>query len=83
MFNKLQNLKKSSTVVEMYYDDAAGQDPSVGTLRVRETNGATYDFKDVPQHVVQTVLAAPDLGLAYSSHIRNGGYKWNRVGFDD
>ncbi len=50
---------------------AVGYDPSTGRMKIRFTQGHTYDFCRVPEHVFQGLLNARSKGGYYNDHIRD------------
>ena len=50
---------------------AVGYDPARRHMRITFSQGNTYDFCDVPQHVFDELLQAPSKGTYYNDHIRD------------
>lgn len=50
---------------------AIGYDPSTMHMRIRFSQGDTYDYCGVPAHVFQGLLNARSKGAYYNDHIRD------------
>ena len=59
--------------------DTVAYDPSSNTLEISFKSGSTYQFYDVPQHVVDALLGAPSKGSYFNEAIKNGGYRYTRL----
>jgi hypothetical protein len=55
-----------------------GYDAATFILRVEFKNGATYDYFDVPAHVVDAMKAAPSKGQFLAYQIK-GTYRYARA----
>ena len=50
---------------------AVGYDPARRHMRITFSQGNTYDFCGVPQHVFDGLLQAPSKGSYYNDHIKD------------
>jgi hypothetical protein len=50
---------------------AVGYDPATRRMKITFTEGKTYDFCFVPEHIFNGLLAASSKGTYYNSHIRD------------
>lgn len=75
-FSRINNLKPSSMIHELHYD-ADNQ-----VLRTKFTNGDIGDHYDVPSNVVEQLRTSESLGSAYHKLIKNGGYRYEKVGVE-
>jgi hypothetical protein len=50
---------------------AVGYDAATRRMKIRFTQGWTYDFCNVPQHIFDGLLRAPSKGTYYNNHIRD------------
>lgn len=55
-----------------------GYDPSAAVLRVEFKSGGTYEYYDVPAHIVDAMKAAPSKGQFLAYQIK-GTYRYARV----
>ncbi|MEJ7927828.1 KTSC domain-containing protein [Sphingobium sp. AN641] len=55
-----------------------GYDPGTSVLRVEFKNGGTYEYYDVPSHVVDAMKSAPSKGQFLAYQIK-GTYRYARV----
>jgi hypothetical protein len=47
-----------------------GYDPATETLTVRFTNGGTYSYPGVPEHVHASLMAAESIGKHFYANVR-------------
>ena len=50
---------------------AVGYDPQTRRMRITFSQGHTYDFCGVPQHVFDGLMRAPSKGSYYNDHIKD------------
>ena len=50
---------------------AVGYDPSSRRMKITFTQGHTYDFCGVPQHIYQGLMRAISKGTYYNDHIKD------------
>lgn len=50
------------------------------TLKVRFKGGAEYHYYGVPETVFDEVVAAESVGRTFNSSVKNGGYRFEKVG---
>ena len=50
---------------------AIGYDPGSKRMRIKFTNGNTYDFCNVPEHVFNGLLKASSKGTYYTDHVKD------------
>jgi len=50
---------------------AVGYDPSTGRMKIAFTQGHTYDFCRVPQHVYEGLMRAYSKGSYYNDNIKD------------
>lgn len=50
---------------------AVGYNPQTRRMKMRFTQGNTYDFCRVPEHIFQGLLHAGSKGTYYNDHIRD------------
>ena len=50
---------------------AVGYDPATRRMRIAFSEGKTYDFCGVPEHIFNGLLAASSKGTYYNNHIRD------------
>lgn len=55
-----------------------GHDPETGTLQVEFHNGATYQYRDVPDHVAAELVSAASVGGYLARNIK-GHYAARRI----
>lgn len=48
----------------------AGWNPDTGTLTVQFVNGRSYTHENVPEGVLEELIAAPSAGRYYNSNIK-------------
>lgn len=58
---------------------AVGYEPKSKLLAVQFTNGDTYHYQNVPQHVHEELMSAPSIGGHFHKHIRRGPYPFNKA----
>ncbi len=56
-----------------------GYDEDSQTLEIEFTNGAVYQYSDVPPEVHHGLMAAESHGRYFHQHIRNKSYRYRRV----
>jgi len=50
---------------------AVGYDPQTRRMKIKFSQGDTYDFCHVPEHIFQGLLRAGSKGSYYNDHIRD------------
>jgi hypothetical protein len=50
---------------------AVGYDPTTRRMKITFTEGKTYDFCGVPEHIFNGLLSASSKGTYYNTHIRD------------
>ncbi|MBW2739381.1 MAG: KTSC domain-containing protein [Deltaproteobacteria bacterium] len=50
---------------------AVGYDPQTRRMKIKFSQGSTYDFCRVPEHIFQGLLRAGSKGTYYNDHIRD------------
>ena len=50
---------------------AVGYDPQTRRMKIKFSQGDTYDFCGVPEHIFQGLLRAGSKGTYYNDHIRD------------
>lgn len=50
---------------------AVGYDPQTRRMKIRFSQGDTYDFCRVPEHIFQELLHSRSKGTYYNDHIRD------------
>lgn len=50
---------------------AVGYDPTTHRMKITFTEGKTYDFCSVPEHIFSGLLSASSKGTYYNDHIRD------------
>lgn len=56
-----------------------GYDSKTHTMEVMFTNGAVYEYDNVPESSYRAVLNAPSPGSVFDQKIKKGGYKYRRI----
>jgi hypothetical protein len=64
---------QSSNIAAVGYDDASN------TLEVEFSNGATYQYFNVPPHLFEAMMAAPSKGSFLNANVKNL-FPFSRVG---
>lgn len=59
---------------------AVGYSPQSQTLEVEFVNGGIYRYFNVPEHIHAGLMAARSHGGYLDAHIKDGGYRFERVG---
>lgn len=58
---------------------SVGYDQEQRVLEIQFTNGAVYQYFDVPAEVYSGLMAAESHGWYFNRHIRNAGYRYTRT----
>ncbi len=56
-----------------------GYEESSRTLEIEFRSGTIYRYENVPEHVYQTLIAAPSKGEYFDFNVRDAGYPYIRV----
>lgn len=51
--------------------NAVGYDPMTRRMKIKFTQGDTYDFCNVPEHIYNDLMRASSKGSYYNDHIRD------------
>jgi len=60
-----------------------GYDEDEHKLIVQFANGSFYEYDDVPEQVVLSVILADSQGSAFTKKIKGGGYAYRKMGDDE
>ena len=58
---------------------SVGYDEDSQTLEIEFTNGAVYQYFDVPTEVYRGLMAAESHGGYFNQRLRNAGYRYQRM----
>lgn len=58
---------------------SVGYDPTSKTLEIEFLNGGLYQYFGVPESVYQGLMSASSHGQYFDSHIKKGGYRYNKL----
>ena len=58
---------------------SVGYDEDSQTLEIEFTNGAVYQYFDVPAEVYRGLMAAESHGRYFNQTVRNAGYRYQRM----
>jgi hypothetical protein len=56
-----------------------GYDQEQRVLEIEFTNGAVYQYSDVPPEVHHGLMAAESHGRYFHQHVRDAGYRYQRM----
>jgi hypothetical protein len=56
-----------------------GYDDEQRVLEIEFTNGAVYQYSDVPPEVYSGLMAAESHGRYFNQHVRSAGYRYQRM----
>jgi hypothetical protein len=56
-----------------------GYDASTHTLEVQFTDGAVYQYSNVPESVYRALMSASSHGEYFDDAIKKGGYSYRRI----
>lgn len=59
---------------------SVGYSPLNKTLEIEFTNGGVYKYFNVPEFVYSDLMSAISHGAYFDAHIKDGGYRFERVG---
>ena len=58
---------------------SVGYDQEQRVLEIEFTNGAVYQYFDVPAEVYRGLMAAESHGRYFNQHVRSAGYRYQRM----